>query len=93
MIVHSKRIMAPVLAMKRTPKKTGAELIKGNLLTVAQAAADLGVSRQNIHDAIARGRLIASRLGSILVIERSSLQSYGKSRRRTGRPRKRPKSP
>jgi excisionase family DNA binding protein len=68
--------------MKKTADSTQ------DLLTVSQAAAKLKVTRQNIHDAITRGRLKASKVGSILLIQRSSLQTYAKSRERTGRPPK-----
>jgi excisionase family DNA binding protein len=56
------------------------------LLTVSQSATKLKVTRQNIHDAITRGRLKASRVGSVILITRVSLNSYSKSRQRTGRP-------
>jgi len=58
----------------------------GDLLTVTQAAAKLKVSRQNIHDAIIRGRLKATRIGAVVLVQRSALEAYGKSRKRTGRP-------
>jgi excisionase family DNA binding protein len=57
-----------------------------DVLTISQAAARLKTSRQNIHDAIARGRLSATRVGKIFLVERSALDDYGKSRKRTGRP-------
>jgi excisionase family DNA binding protein len=63
-------------------KKTATE----NLLTITQAAAKLKVSRQNIHDAIDRGRLKATRVGAVLLLHRSDLEAYSKSRKRTGRP-------
>jgi len=58
------------------------------LLTVTQAAKILKVTRQNIHDVILRGRLAASRIGTMVVISRAALEAYGKSRKRTGRPKK-----
>jgi excisionase family DNA binding protein len=57
-----------------------------DLLTATQAAAKLKVSRQNIHNAIARGRLKSFKVGAIVLIEKSSLDDYAKSRKRTGRP-------
>lgn len=62
--------------------------VTGDLLTVSQAAARLKVTRQNIHDAITRGRLKATKVGTMLLIDRSALDAYGKSRKRTGRPPK-----
>jgi excisionase family DNA binding protein len=55
-------------------------------LTVSQSAARLKTTRQNIHDAINRGRLKATTVGAILLIDRAALDAYGKSRKRTGRP-------
>ena len=66
-------------------------LSTGNLLTVTQAAAKLKVSRQNIHAAIERDRLKASRVGAVLLIHTADLEAYGKSRKRTGRPPKKKK--
>ncbi len=57
-----------------------------SLVTVTQAASKLKVSRQNIHQAIERGRLKASRVGSVLLVSLADLDRYGKSRKRTGRP-------
>lgn len=57
-----------------------------DLFTVTQAAKLLKVTRQNIYDAIDRGRLISTRVGSMLLIQRSALERYSKSRKRTGRP-------
>lgn len=62
--------------------------VTGDLLTVTQAADRLKVTRQNIHDAITRGRLKATKVGTMLLIDRSALDAYGKSRKRTGRPPK-----
>ena len=61
-------------------------LMAKDLFTVTQAAKLLKVTRQGIHNAITRGRLIASRVGSVLLIRRSALERYTKSRKRTGRP-------
>ena len=62
-----------------------------DVLTVSQAAARLKTSRQNIHAAIQRGRLTATRVGSMMLVERAALDTYGKSRKRTGRPTKKKK--
>ncbi len=59
-----------------------------SLVTVTQAASKLKVSRQNIHQAIERGRLKASRVGSVLLVSLADLDRYGKSRQHTGRPPK-----
>jgi excisionase family DNA binding protein len=65
--------------------------VAGDLLTITQAAARLKTSRQNIHDAIERGRLPATRVGAVLLVDRSALDAYAKSRKRTGRPTKKKK--
>lgn len=58
-------------------------------LTVAQAARELGVTRQAVWSAIDRGRIKAEKLGPILLIPYQSLQSYKSSRSHSG-PRKNP---
>jgi len=68
--------------MVKLPKSTG------DFLTVSQAAEHLKVTRQNIHAAIQRGRLAATRVGAVLLIDRSALTAYSKSRAFTGRPPK-----
>ena len=57
-------------------------------LTISQAAAILKTTRQNIHAAVQRGRLPATRVGAVLLVERAALKQYGKSRAFTGRPPK-----
>jgi excisionase family DNA binding protein len=59
-----------------------------DLLTITLAASKLKVSRQNIYQAIERGRLKASRVGSVLLLSLADLDRYGKSRQHTGRPPK-----
>jgi excisionase family DNA binding protein len=68
--------------------KVRLEDITGDLLTVTEAAKALKVTRQNIHAAIERGRLKATRVGAVLLVARAALMAYGKSRKRTGRPPK-----
>lgn len=60
-------------------------------LTVSQAAAILKTTRQNIHAAVQRGRLPATRVGAVLLVERAALNQYRKSRAFTGRPPKKNK--
>jgi excisionase family DNA binding protein len=62
--------------------------VTGDLLTITQAATRLKTTRQNIYAAIERGRLPATRVGSVLLVNRPALDAYGKSRKRTGRPPK-----
>jgi excisionase family DNA binding protein len=62
--------------------------VTGDLLTVSQAAAWLKTTRQNVHAAIQRGRLKATRVGAVLLVKRAALDGYGKSRKFTGRPPK-----
>jgi excisionase family DNA binding protein len=60
--------------------------ITGDMLTITQAAAYLKTSRQNIYAAIERGRLKTTKVGAILLVKRSALTAYAKTRKRTGRP-------
>jgi excisionase family DNA binding protein len=62
-----------------------------DLLTIALAAARLKRTRQNIHQAIQRGRLKAVRVGSVWLVERAALDAYAESRAYTGRPPKKRK--
>lgn len=62
--------------------------VTGDLLTITQAAARLKTTRQNIHAAVQRGRLKATRVGAVLLVQRTALDAYGKTRKRTGRPKK-----
>jgi excisionase family DNA binding protein len=57
-----------------------------DLLTLAQAAHRLGVSRQRVHWLIQAGRLPAERLGHAWVIRAADLAVYAP--RRPGRPKK-----
>jgi len=59
-----------------------------DLLSVVQAAARLKTTRQNIYDAITRGRLKPIKIGTMILLERTALDVYGRSRQRTGRPSK-----
>jgi excisionase family DNA binding protein len=49
-------------------------------LTVGQTASKLKVTRQDIHEAIRQGRLLAMQTGSALLIARSAVEAYGKTR-------------
>ena len=57
-----------------------------DLLTLAQAARRLGVSRQRLHALIQAGRLPAERLGHAWVIRAADLAVHAP--RRPGRPKK-----
>jgi len=62
--------------------------ITGDMLTITQAAEYLKTSRQNIYAAIERGRLEKTEVGAIVLVKRSDLNAYAKTRKRTGRPPK-----
>ncbi len=65
--------------------------ITGDMLTITQAASLLKTSRQNIYAAIERGRLKKTEVGSMILVKRSDLKAYAKSRAFTGRPPKKKK--
>jgi excisionase family DNA binding protein len=46
------------------------------LLTVAEVAAELRVSRMTVHRAIERGELTAIRFGSVSRVDRSDLDTF-----------------
>ena len=58
---------------------------KDDLLTTGDAAIELGVHRSRIYALINSGRLVASRLGDILVIKASDLDAVRV--RKPGRPK------
>jgi excisionase family DNA binding protein len=58
-----------------------------DMLTIPQAARALGVTRQNVWQAVQRGRIKALRFGHVSLILRSTLEEYAGTRK-PGRPRK-----
>jgi excisionase family DNA binding protein len=48
-----------------------------DLLSVAQAAENLGVTRQRVHDLIKNGQIIARKLGRYYYIEAIEIERYG----------------
>ena len=62
--------------------------VSNTLLTVTQAAARLKTTRQNIYAAIERDRLEVTRVGAMILIDRTALDAYAKTRAFTGRPPK-----
>jgi excisionase family DNA binding protein len=59
-------------------------------LTVAQAAAELGMSATSVRSAISRGRLPARKRGPIWVIQRADLDAYRAGTANKGRPGSKP---
>jgi len=58
-----------------------------DMLTIPQAAKALGLTRQNIWQAIQRGRIKVLRFGHVALIPRSTLEEYAQTRK-VGRPPK-----
>ena len=64
-----------------------------DMLTIPQAAEELGVTRQNIWHAIKRGRIKALRFGHVALIPRSALEEYEATKgQNVGRPKKKRKA-
>lgn len=60
-----------------------------DLLTVAQAAAELGMQPRSVRQAIEQGRLQAERFGpKATMLRRVEVERYRRTKRRPGRPRK-----
>ena len=57
-----------------------------NLVSVAEAAKRLGVSRIQVHHYIRSGRLRAAKIGARWVIEAASLDAFAKHRPARGNP-------
>lgn len=66
-----------------------------DMLTVKQAASELGMQEASVRKAILAGRLVAQRVGErLLVIHRQDVERYKSEYPRTpGRPRKTPPAP
>ena len=60
--------------------------MKRSLLTAAQAAQELSVTKERVYALIWAGRLKATKFGHVWMIERAALRPV--RHRRTGRPRK-----
>ncbi len=60
-----------------------------DLLTVEEAAAELGMRPESVRTAIAQGRLpVARRVGKrLILLSRAAVREYGAKPRRPGRPR------
>jgi excisionase family DNA binding protein len=88
--------MAAVSAKKKTgattaKKKTGSGKVSlPDVMTMGQAAAALGVSRQAIWHAVNRGRLRALRFQHVVLIPKGALDEYQRTKSKGGRPKKKP---
>jgi len=72
---------------------SGSNSSKGALpdvMTMGQAAATLGVSRQAIWHAVNRGRLRALRFQHVVLIPKDALDEYQRTKSKGGRPKKKP---
>jgi hypothetical protein len=65
----------------RIQKVTGAA---GELLSLAQAGREIGMTRQGVSYAVKRGYLQAVRVGPYRLIPRQSVETYQKARPRSG---------
>jgi excisionase family DNA binding protein len=74
------------------PKRRGGKETLPDVLTMGQAAAALGVSRQAIWHAVNRGRLKALRFQHVVLIPRGALDEYQRTKSKGGRPKKKPES-
>lgn len=61
-----------------------------DVMTMGQAAAALGVSRQAIWHAVNRGRLRALRFQHVVLIPKGALDEYQRTKSKGGRPKKKP---
>ncbi|HXG19213.1 MAG TPA: helix-turn-helix domain-containing protein [Methylomirabilota bacterium] len=88
--------MAVVSAKKKTGATTakkkagGGKVSLPDVMTMGQAAAALGVSRQAIWHAVNRGRLRALRFQHVVLIPKGALDEYQRTKSKGGRPKKKP---
>lgn len=52
-----------------------------NLISIAQAAKRLGISRQRVHVLVRQGRIKAERIGKVWAIPEKALSGFAKTRR------------
>jgi excisionase family DNA binding protein len=89
---------ANVMATSAKKKPTAAKKKSGgggkvalpDVMTMGQAAAALGVSRQAIWHAVNRGRLRALRFQHVVLIPKEALNEYQRTKSKGGRPKKKP---
>ena len=67
--------------------ETAVEAKERNLLSVAEAAAELNVTRARVNQLIDGGVLIAQRIGRAFVISRDELEKAKRRNQSPGRPR------
>jgi excisionase family DNA binding protein len=58
------------------------------MITTAQAADILGISRQRLHQLIAGGRISAKRDGRLYLLDEQEVEAFAAKERRDGRPTK-----
>lgn len=92
----------PAAAAAAAPKKktassasassggNGSKVALPDVMTMGQAAATLGVSRQAIWHAVNRGRLRALRFQHVVLIPKGALDEYQRTKSKGGRPKKKP---
>ncbi|MBI3249674.1 MAG: helix-turn-helix domain-containing protein [Deltaproteobacteria bacterium] len=68
----------------------GGKVSLPDVMTMGQAAATLGVSRQAIWHAVNRGRLRALRFQHVVLIPKGALDEYQRTKSKGGRPKKKP---
>ena len=68
----------------------GGKVALPDVMTMGQAAAALGVSRQAIWHAVNRGRLRALRFQHVVLIPKGALDEYQRTKSKGGRPKKKP---
>lgn len=86
MAAAKKKSVGPAAKKKASSGKTALP----DVMTMGQAAATLGVSRQAIWHAVNRGRLRALRFQHVVLIPKGALDEYQRTKSKGGRPKKKP---
>lgn len=86
----------PTIAERVKPKGFVRQYIEataehGALVTQAQIAATLGVSRQRVSALVSQGRLATVRVGDWIYVPAVALEAYLNDQRKAGRPEHRPR--
>ena len=85
-----KKPAAATAAAKKKDGSSGGKLALPDVMTMGQAAAALGVSRQAIWHAVNRDRLRALRFQHVVLIPKGALDEYQRTKSKGGRPKKKP---
>ena len=75
------KTLLPIIPVPRRPAPHGPARRPGHLLSIPQAADQLGISEKGVRRAVTRGDLVAHRIGRLLRIAEDDLAAFVALRR------------